>query len=208
MLSLFSHAGAFTPVHANPSFCSTARPTLCVARSFNIEAMLHYTATPQAQLGRRKRGSPPHSRDRPLSTSVNLRYTRYLAVNTTKSSRCAVGGAVADSGMASEANYAARCSQSRLPAQIQKRRAPSLTFAQGSNGTPRATAPRGRQAGASIKTRRRIHECNGLYACAYPPQDPQRARSRREMAAPAIAVERFRVEHGERRLHHARRVAH
>ena len=36
MLSLFSHMGDFTPVHAKPSFCSTAGPTLCVARSFSI----------------------------------------------------------------------------------------------------------------------------------------------------------------------------
>ena len=59
MLSLFSHMGDFTPVHAKPSFCSTAGPTLCVARSFSNQAMVQSTATPRAQLGRRKRSSPP-----------------------------------------------------------------------------------------------------------------------------------------------------
>ena len=98
--------------------------------------------------------------------------------------------------MASEAEHASRRSQSRLPAQIQKRE-PAPHAPLGSNGTLSATAPRGGQAGASIKTRRQKHECNELCACAYPPQDPQRARSQREMAAPAIAVERFRVEHGD-----------
>ena len=34
--------------------------------------MLHSTATPHAQLGRRKRSSPPHSRDHSLSDPVNL----------------------------------------------------------------------------------------------------------------------------------------
>ena len=76
MLSLFSHMGDFTPVHAKPSFCSTADPTLCVARSFSIEATLHSTATPHARLGRRKRSSPPHSRDHSLSAPVNLQLLR------------------------------------------------------------------------------------------------------------------------------------
>jgi hypothetical protein len=66
-----------------------------------------------------------------------------------------------------------------------KKASPSLTFAhEGSNGTLRATAPRGRQPGASIKTRHRQHECNGLCACAYPPRRTHNALEAEERWPP------------------------
>ena len=169
MLSLFSHMGDFTPVHAKPSFCSTAGPTLCVARSFSIEAMLHSTATPHARLGRRKRSSAPHSRDHSLSAPVNL---QLLRCEHDETDRVAPSGALLwTRGWHPKPIMLHGARKADSPPKF-KKASPSLTFAQGSNGTPHATSPRGSQPGASIKTRRRIHECNGLCACAYPPAGP------------------------------------
>ena len=143
------------PVHANPSFCSRAGPTLYVARSFNTQAMVQSTATPHAQLGRRNRSSRSTPRDHSLSAPVNLQLQRCEHDET---DRVAPSGALLwTRGWHPMPIMLHGARKADSPPKF-KKASPSLTFAQRLNGTPHATAPRGGQAGASIKTRRQKHE--------------------------------------------------
>jgi hypothetical protein len=162
MLLVFRHLRVFTHAHPKVTFCEVERPVLGVAQSCDAHATLSPTARPHAQLGRRKRSSAPHSRDYSLSAPVNL---QLLRCEHDETDRVAPSGALLWTRGWHPKPIMLHGARKPTPRQNSKRRAPA-------SPSPRAqTGPLMRPHRATAN-RRRIHECNGLCACAYPPAGP------------------------------------
>ena len=160
MLSLFSHIGAISRLYTQNHHFAAQRTRRSALRGPSATKRWCSPLRPRARSSDDASAARrPHSRDHSLSAPVNLQLPRCEHDET---DRVAPSGALLwTRGWHPKPImlHGARKADSR---QNSKRRAPA-------SPSPRAqTGPLMRPHRAAAN-RRRIHECNGLCACAYPP---------------------------------------